>query len=49
MVSENTNPIWLFSDCLGISIVKMTDTEINSFESFRMFWSIGDGESVHGV
>ena len=21
----------------------------NSFESFRMFWSIGDGESVHGV
>ena len=37
MVSENTNPIWLFSDCLGISIVKMTDTEIDSFESFRMF------------
>ena len=34
MVSENTNPIWLFSDCLGISIVKMTDTEKNSFESF---------------
>ena len=34
LVSENTNPIWLFSDCLGISIVKMTDTEKNSFESF---------------